>query len=204
MTFAKQVSDRVAKRVAKDDWWAALHDRTAPALRVRQTLGAIVLLAVCCFAPIYAPIHAAPDSNHALPDVTFRTSQDETVRATDMKGDVVFVYLWATDCEACFAMRSAVERLNKQFGVRGVRFLSVNEDGEQQTWKDYMVHNPSAFIEVWDKNHSFRSKMHLTHLSTALITDRSGRIRWRSRWTADAEAKASAQLAGLLQEPSPK
>ena len=98
-------------------------------------------------------------------------------------------------------MREALERLDKQFAVQGVWFLAVNEDEKQQSWKEYLSHHPSPMTEVWDENHSFRRKTRLTGLPTIFVVDRSGQIRWQSRWTAAAEAEASAQLTSLMQEP---
>jgi len=183
----------------------AIRKVARPTLRA-QIFAAIVLLAVCYpNAPVHAGPHAAgPGTNPPVPDVTFRTSQDESVRTTDLKGDVVFVSLWATGCKACAAMRGSVERLNQQFAAQGVRFLSINEDAARQSWKDFMAQNPSASIEVWDKDHTFRHQLHARRLPAALIVDRNGQIRWRSDWTADTEAKALAQLSSLLQEPQTK
>jgi cytochrome c biogenesis protein CcmG/thiol:disulfide interchange protein DsbE len=178
-------------------------DARAAALRRPLALAGVALLAACFrYAPMYA---AGPEPNQALPDVTFRTSQDETVRTDDMKGDVVFVDLWTTNCKGCAAMRAAAKRLNQRFVAQGVRFLGVNEDPEQQTWKTYLVQNPSPLIEVWDKSHSFRAAMHLTGVPAAFVVDRSGQVRWSSpRWNDAAEAQASSQMEGLLKEPPPK
>lgn len=102
-------------------------------------------------------------------------------------------------------MRVAAKRLNARFVAQGVRFLGVNEDAENQTWKNYLVHNPSPLIEVWDKSHSFRLAMHLTGQPAAFVVDRSGQVRWSSpRWNDAAEAQASAQMEVLLKEPQPK
>jgi len=191
MTFASRVTAPAS----------AVRKAARPTLR-SQVFAVILLLALCASNP---PVHAAgPQANLAVPDVTFRTSQDESVRTTDLKSDVAFIYLWATDCKACAAMRDAAERLNRRFAAQGVRFLSVNEDAAQRTWKDYMAQNPSASIEVWDKDHAFRRQIHASHLPAALIVDRTGQIRWRSDWAADAEAKASTQLSSVLQEPPSK
>ena len=37
--------------------------------------------------------------------MTFRTYEKETIRTADLKGDVVFVGLWATGSKNCTAMR---------------------------------------------------------------------------------------------------
>jgi thiol-disulfide isomerase/thioredoxin len=143
---------------------------------------------------------AGQQESQSLPDVTFRTYQNETVRTGDMKGNVLFVQLWATNCKSCRAMRAASERLNAQFAAQGVLFLSVNEDALQKAWEDSLIGKPSPLIEVRDEKHSFRRMMHVASLPAALIVDRSGHVRWRGSWTSASETKASEALARLLQE----
>jgi peroxiredoxin len=181
---------------------SARHSERVQAFRRMLVLTAIILLV--------AAYHNAPmgvagqEVNQPLPDVTFRTYENETIRTADLKGDVVFVGLWATGSKNCTAMRESLERLDKQFAVQGVWFLAVSEDEKQQSWKEYLFHHPSPMTEVWDENHSFRRKARLTSLPTIFVVDRGGQIRWRSRWTLAAESEASAQLTSLMQGPRPK
>jgi peroxiredoxin len=178
------------------------HSERVQAFRRMLLLTVIVLVAVACYC---APLRVAgQEVSPPLPDVTFRTYEKETIRTADLKGDVVFVGLWATGSKNCTAMRESLERLDKQFAVQGVWFLSVSEDEKQQSWKEYLFHHPSPMTEVWDENHSFRRKARLTSLPTIFVVDRGGQIRWRSQWTPAAESEASAQLTSLMQEPRPK
>jgi thiol-disulfide isomerase/thioredoxin len=191
MTFLNRV---------KGVWSTARHGKTAASHRPLR-LALIVFLAFVCQ---YAPGNVAgQEANQPVPDMTFRTYEDQTIRTGDLKDYVVLVYLWATDCKACVATRAAIERLDKQFAVQGVWFLSVNEDEKTRPWKNYLFRHPSPMTEVWDENHSFRRNTGTTKLPVVIIVGRGGQVRWRSRWTADAETKASAQLASLLQEPPP-
>jgi peroxiredoxin len=193
MTLVSRVTPR---------WRTAPHLGDAMSNRLKL-LAAVAILVVCSHSgPAYAAGQAV---GQPVPDVTFETSQNETIRTGDLKGDVVFVYFWAADCKACVAARTAIERLAKQFGAEGVWFLSVDEDARQQFWKDYLFHNPSPMIEVRDENRSFRKAVRIARLPAAFVADKSGQIRWRSiPWSAADEAKASAQMASLLQEPKPK
>ncbi len=176
--------------------------RYCEALRRRLVLTVIALLAA---AGYYAPMRVAgQEASPPVPDVTFRTYEKETIRTGDLKGDVVFVGLWATGSGNCTAMRESLERLDKQFAVQGVWFLAVNEDDKQKSWREYLFHHPSPMTEVWDENHSFRRQTRLTSAPTIFVVDQNGKIRWRSRWSAAAEAEASAQLTSLMQEPRPK
>lgn len=178
------------------------HSERVQAFRRMLLLTVIVLVAAACY---YAPLRVAgQEVSQHLPDVIFRTYEKETIRTADLKGDLVFVGLWATGSKNCTAMRESLERLDKQFAVQGVWFLAVSEDEKQQSWKEYLFHHPSPMTEVWDENHSFRRKARLTSLPAIFVVDRGGQIRWQSRWTAAAESEASAQLTSLMQEPRPK
>jgi peroxiredoxin len=181
---------------------SVLHSEGVQAFRRRPLLTVIVLVAAACYC---APLRVAgQEVSQPLPDVTFRTYEKETIRTADLKGDVVFVGLWATGSKNCTAMRESLERLDKQFAVQGVWFLSVSEDEKQQSWKEYLFHHSSPMTEVWDENHSFRRKARLTSLPTIFVVDRGGQIRWRSQWTPAADSQASAQLTSLMQEAPPK
>jgi hypothetical protein len=172
----------------------ARHRKT---LRLQVWVALMLLGASCSWSPAHA---AGPQDGTSLPDVTFRTYQNETVRTGDMKGNVLFVELWATNCKTCAPMRASAERLNDQFAAKGVMFLSINEDAAQKTWEEYLVHKPSPLIEVRDTRHSFRRTVHVTSLPAALVVDRSGHVRWSSPWTSTSEAKTSEILARLLLE----
>lgn len=165
---------------------------------LRRRMFIVALLAVCCCSAFLSS--AAPQEVQTLPDVTFRTYQNETVRTADMKGNVLFVEFWSTNCKACSEMRTATERLNDQFAAKGVMFLSINEDVEHKTWEEFLIHKPSPLIEVRDVKHSFRRTWHVTSVPAALIVDRGGQIRWRRPWTSASEPQASETLTRLLQE----
>jgi len=193
MTFAKRDTPRRS---------CVRHSESAQAFcRLLVLTVTVLLVAACYYAPM--PI-AGHEVSQLLPDVTFRTYEKETIRTADLKGDVVFVGLWATRSKDCTAMRESLERLDKQFAVQGVWFLAVNEDDQQQSWREYLFHHPSPMTEVWDERHSFRRKTRLTSVSSIFVVDRSGQIRWRSRWTPTTETEASAELTSLMQEARPK
>jgi len=177
-------------------------DRSAWVLRRLLLLAGSLLLAACFR---HAPASAAvPPASQTLPDVTFQTAQNESVSMMDFKGRVVFVDFWATNCKTCAAMRAAAERLYKH-AAADTWFMGINEDEQQQTWKDYMEHHFSALSEVWDKDHSFRRTMGMAGQPSAFLVDRGGRVRWRcSRWTAATEAEASGLLGTLEREPAPQ
>jgi len=137
-----------------------------------------------------------------LPDLKLLTVQNETIRTTDLRGDIVFLDLWKLACVPCDEMRSSAARLNPQFGARGVRFLAINEDDTPAAWKKFLWLNPSPQIEVQDQGHQVRNALVATELPAVFLIDRLGQVRWRHvGWTSDSEREAAQQLEGLLREP---
>jgi len=169
----------------------------------RRAVVALPLLLGACGIRDSGP-PAPPVASRALPEVIFQTAQNETVATADLKGRAVLAVFWATGCEACAAMRAAGERLYKH-AAPDTWFLGVNEDEQRQTWKDYMDRHPSALTEVWDKDHAFRRNLGMVEEPSAVLMDRSGRVRWRSPgWTAGTEAEALALLTSLERERPPE
>jgi thiol-disulfide isomerase/thioredoxin len=162
--------------------------------------GIALVLASCSASGRHAPATAAATApGQTLPDVTFQTAQNESIE-TDFKGRVVFVDFWATKCKGCDVMRAAAERLYKR-AAADTWFMGINEDEEQQTWKDYMAHHFSALSEVWDKVHSFRRTRGMAGPPSALVVDRGGHVQWRcSRWTNATEAEVSVILDRLARQ----
>jgi thiol-disulfide isomerase/thioredoxin len=176
--------------------------RNAAALRGVLALAASVFLAACCCHAPAAP--SPPPPSQPLPDVTFKTAQNEAIAMADFKGRVIFVDFWATNCKDCAAMRTAAERLYKH-AAADTWFMGVNEDEQRQTWKTYMEGHFSALSEVWDEGHSFRRALGWAGQPSAVLVDRSGRVRWRcDRWTGATEAEAAEMLGKLERETAPQ
>jgi peroxiredoxin len=197
MTLVRSFVRRAIAVVGKEPGDEKARASLRPAL-----LAGIALLAAFSHHALVSA--AGPEPRQTLPDLTFQTAQNESIALQDLKGRVVFVGFWATNCKACATMRAAAERLYKH-AAGDTWFMGVNEDAQRQTWKDYMQHHFSALSEVWDEGHSLRRTMGVAGQPAAFLVGRSGRVRWRcARWTAATEAEASALLGNLERETSPQ
>ncbi|HEU4708980.1 MAG TPA: TlpA disulfide reductase family protein, partial [Methylophilaceae bacterium] len=59
------------------------------------------------------------------PDVTFVTLEGKNIRMTDLRGKVVLVNFWATDCPGCIAEMPQLVKTYNQYHDKGFEIVAV-------------------------------------------------------------------------------
>ena len=67
-----------------------------------------------------------PASSGSAPDFTLNTFEGETIRLSDLRGQVVVINIWASWCVPCRDEAPVLERLWREYRDRGVVFLGVD------------------------------------------------------------------------------
>jgi peroxiredoxin len=62
---------------------------------------------------------------HPAPGVTFTSIKGEKVATADLRGRVVLVNFWATDCPVCLKEMPRLVETYRKFGPRGVELIAV-------------------------------------------------------------------------------
>jgi cytochrome c biogenesis protein CcmG/thiol:disulfide interchange protein DsbE len=77
----------------------------------------------------------SPQAGFAAPDFTLETPEGETVRLSDLRGQVVLINFWATWCPPCRAEMPAIQQVYDQYQDQGFTVLAVDvqEGGAQVT-----------------------------------------------------------------------
>src|SRR4051812_27501401 len=89
-------------------------------MKLRNAIVIVLVLGVLGFAG-YSEYFAT----HAAPGVTFTTLKGEKISTADLRGRVVLVNFWATDCPTCVKeMPSMVTTYNK-YQKQGLEFVAV-------------------------------------------------------------------------------
>jgi peroxiredoxin len=86
---------------------------------LNKSLIAAVILALLVSLAIL--IH---NRNNA-PDLTFTTIEGKKISMTDLKGKVVIVNFWATDCLACVTEMPALVNMYQQYQKKGLEIIAV-------------------------------------------------------------------------------
>jgi thiol-disulfide isomerase/thioredoxin len=63
--------------------------------------------------------------NNAVPSVIFTTIEGKRIAMSDLKGKIVLVNFWATDCLACINEMPALAKIYEQYKSRGLEIIAV-------------------------------------------------------------------------------
>lgn len=63
-----------------------------------------------------------------LPDFEFYTQNNQSVRLSDFKGNVVLLNLWATWCTPCLKEMPDLNKIAKEFEPLGLKVIPLNSD----------------------------------------------------------------------------
>jgi thiol-disulfide isomerase/thioredoxin len=63
--------------------------------------------------------------NNSVPSVIFTTIEGKRIVMSDLKGKIVLVNFWATDCLACVTEMPALAKIYEQYKSRGLEIIAV-------------------------------------------------------------------------------
>lgn len=85
----------------------------------KKSLIAAIILLILGFIAVL--IHY----RNTAPDVTFTTIEGKKISMVDLKGKVVLVNFWATDCLACVTEMPALVSMYQQYQQKGFEIIAV-------------------------------------------------------------------------------
>jgi peroxiredoxin len=112
------------------------------------------------------------------PDVTFTTIEGKNISTADLKGKVVLVNFWATDCPGCIAEMPGLIKTYNQYRNQGFEVVAVamSYDPPSQVL-NYTKKNALPFPVMHDSYGEMASKFGNVQLTpTAFILDKQGNI----------------------------
>ena len=81
-----------------------------------MSIGAVLLLVVLVFEIT---------KNKQAPNVTFTTLQGKEISMTSLKGKVVLINFWATECRACVTEMPALASIYNEYKSKGFEVIAV-------------------------------------------------------------------------------
>ena len=169
--------------------------RSEAALLLIFFAGAI--FAGCLFA------QGSGDSKAKEPAPRFNatTTTGEKFNNASIKGKVVLLEFWTTWCTYCEAERPFVERLNEEFGDKGLIILAVNVGEGKKTVKKYMEEHPRKTRIVLTENTNLAAMYAAKSYPIYVVIDREGNIAGKQDGAAGEstlrDLVASGGLEGL-------
>lgn len=124
----------------------------------------------CVFAPTCCD--AAIHRLSCAPEFTLTGLNGETIRLVDLRGRVVFVNFWATDCEPCVRELPAFEAFMREQPPDGAVVLAVNGGESADTVSMFLGELGVESIPVaLDTDLSVRGQYGVIGLPTTFILD---------------------------------
>ncbi len=178
------------------------------ALTVVVGIGSLVLASYLTmrggFVPLSEPTFPEVDHlrSYGEPDANWIVNglDGETVRLGDLRGQPVFVNIWATWCGPCVAEMPAIGRLYAELHEQGVAFLVVSEE-DVDTVRKFVKRENLAF-PVYISKDGLPPELDSSGIPATFILDRSGRVVFKRIGAAQWDAAPVREfLLALRREP---
>lgn len=142
-----------------------------------------------------------PDAERtALPaGIVLLDEAGSEVRLDDLRGDVLFVNLWASWCPPCLAEMPAIDRLHDTHGDR-VRFFMVTLDEDPSTGFEHARRAGFGF-PVYRPGSALPRAVYGGVLPTTLVVDSTGRIAVRHEGMARYDSDGFRRVLDRLATP---
>jgi len=161
-------------------------------------------LAVLCLMP-WAPqsVRAAapPLVGQAAPDFALRTLQQQTLRLSEFRGEVVLINFWASWCGECRQAMPAFNAMYEKYNRAGLVMLSVNLDDELHRAVHMTESLNIPFPVLFDERKEVGKLYLLEQMPLTVLVDRAGTVQQvYVGYNLGDERKYLTQIRELLDE----
>ena len=141
------------------------------------------------------------DSGNKMPDVTFTTLDGQQITTNDLRGKVVMVKFWATDCTTCVAQMPDTINYYKQFSPKGFETIAVAMKHDPESYvRNFTESRQLPFHVSMDTDGSLAKAFNDVKMTpTTFLVDKQGHIIKRYLGNYDKEtfiATVNQALAG--------
>ena len=137
----------------------------------------VVIICAAVFAdPVFAQDSGDSKDKEPAPRFNATTTSGEKFNNASIKGKVVLLEFWTTWCVYCEHERPFVERLNEEFGDKGLIILAVNVGEGKKMVKKYMEEHPRKTRIVLTENTNLAAMYAAKSYPIYVVIDREGNI----------------------------
>ena len=118
------------------------------------------------------------NNKDGAPDVTFITLEGKNIQLSELKGKVVFVNFWATDCPGCIKEMPDLIRTYNQYRDKGFELIAVAMSYDPPNHVlNYTQKNALPFPVMHDSYGTIAASFNDVRVTpTAFILDQQGRV----------------------------
>jgi len=153
-----------------------------------------VMLAACS-----APRDQAPSVGREAPAFAAATLSGDTMRLSDLKGEVLLLNVWATWCPPCREEMPQLQALHLDFGAQGLRVVGVSIDAGSSDGavKDFLGSNAISFTILRDPQERITRAFRTTGVPETFLIGRDGVL--LRRWIGSIDGQESAVREAVIE-----
>ncbi|MGY6521213.1 MAG: TlpA family protein disulfide reductase [Mongoliitalea sp.] len=114
-----------------------------------------------------------------VPDFNFVTIKGESVKLSDLKGNLVYIDIWATWCGPCIAEHPHWDKMKEEYKDKPIAFLTVSIDNMKEPWEK-MVKAKNMEGLQWFADNAWKSDIAQHFMVNAiprfLLLDKDGKV----------------------------
>ena len=118
----------------------------------------------------------SPQVGLVAPDFSLKTLEGETLRLSELRGQVVLINFWATWCPPCRAEMPAIQQLYDQYRDRGLTVLAVDLKETEADVADFAQQMELTFPILVDQDGQVFSRYGVIILPSTFFVDPKGVI----------------------------
>jgi thiol-disulfide isomerase/thioredoxin len=114
-----------------------------------------------------------------VPDFTFTDIKGDSVKLSDLKGQLVYIDIWATWCGPCIEEHPQWDKVKEEYKDKPVAFLKVSIDDTREPWEK-MVKNKKMDGLQWFTSNAWESELTkffmVNSIPRFILLDKEGKI----------------------------
>src|SRR5690349_13018523 len=162
---------------------------------------AACLLALSLWAPVLVNAETPTLVGQPAPDFALRSLQQQTLRLSEFRGEVVLINFWASWCGSCRQAMPAFNAMYEKYNRVGLVMLSINMDDELHRAEEMSASLKIPFPVLFDERKEVGKLYSLDQMPLTVLVDRAGTVQqvFVSYHLGD-ERKFLTQVRELLNE----
>jgi thiol-disulfide isomerase/thioredoxin len=145
---------------------------------------------------------AGTKGREPAPTFNATTTTGEKLNNNSLKGKIVLLEFWTTWCGYCEQELPYIERLNQEFGSKGLVVLAVNVGESKRTVRKYLEQHPRKTRIVLTDDTNLAAMFAAKVYPIYVVIDREGNVAGKQNGAGGERALRSLMAEGGLKELS--
>jgi peroxiredoxin len=102
--------------------------------------------------------------------------QQQEIKLTDYKGQIVYLDFWASWCQPCRKSFTWMNKMQSMYGNEGFKVIAINLDDSREKANKFLQQVPAKFDVAFDPRGSTAESYHVKAMPSSYIIDKQGNV----------------------------